>query len=116
VRHAPARWAVLISTEVSPRSVARMFSGLDSPVHWLIVGVIALVVLGPKKLPEVGRSLGSGLRGFRETLSGEDSAPAPHEPIVAATAMQQVAPAVDAVHQPVVVAEPVVVADSPARD
>ena len=49
-----------------------MFSGLESPVHWLIVGVIALIVLGPKRLPEAGRSLGSGLRGFREALTGED--------------------------------------------
>jgi sec-independent protein translocase protein TatA len=49
-----------------------MFSGLESPVHWLIVGVIALVVLGPKRLPEAGRSLGSGIRGFREALTGKD--------------------------------------------
>ncbi|WP_028058727.1 Sec-independent protein translocase subunit TatA/TatB [Candidatus Solirubrobacter pratensis] len=49
-----------------------MFTGLESPVHWLIVGVIALIVLGPKRLPEAGRSLGSGIRGFREALTGKD--------------------------------------------
>ena len=38
----------------------------------LIVLVIALVVLGPKKLPEVGRSLGKGMREFKEAISGEN--------------------------------------------
>ena len=40
----------------------------------LIVLVIALVVLGPKKLPEAGRSLGNGLRSFKDAVtgSGED--------------------------------------------
>jgi sec-independent protein translocase protein TatA len=46
-----------------------MFSGLESPAHWLIVGVIALLVFGPKRLPEMGKSLGSGIRGFREALT-----------------------------------------------
>ena len=36
----------------------------------LIVLVIALIVLGPKKLPEVGRSLGSGMREFKDSISG----------------------------------------------
>ena len=36
----------------------------------MIVLVIALIVLGPKKLPEFGRSLGNGMREFKETLSG----------------------------------------------
>ena len=36
----------------------------------LIVLVIALVVLGPKKLPEVGRSLGRGMREFKDSISG----------------------------------------------
>jgi len=36
----------------------------------LIILVIALLVLGPKKLPEVGRSLGKGLREFKQTVSG----------------------------------------------
>lgn len=42
------------------------------PTHLLFILVIALLVLGPKKLPEVGRSLGRGLRDFRAALSGED--------------------------------------------
>jgi sec-independent protein translocase protein TatA len=39
----------------------------------IIVLIVALVVLGPKKLPEMGRSLGQGLRGFRETIGGKDT-------------------------------------------
>jgi sec-independent protein translocase protein TatA len=42
------------------------------PTHLLFVLVIALLVLGPKRLPEVGKSLGRGLRDFRTALSGED--------------------------------------------
>lgn len=44
--------------------------GIDSPVHLLFVGVIALLVLGPKRLPEVARALGKGVREFRETVNG----------------------------------------------
>ena len=36
----------------------------------VIVMVIALIVLGPKRLPDAGRSLGSGLRGFKDALGG----------------------------------------------
>jgi sec-independent protein translocase protein TatA len=39
----------------------------------IIILVIALLVLGPKKLPEVGRSVGRGMREFKESLSGNDS-------------------------------------------
>jgi sec-independent protein translocase protein TatA len=42
------------------------------PTHLLFVLVIALLVLGPKRLPEVGRSLGRGIRDFRGALSGDD--------------------------------------------
>jgi sec-independent protein translocase protein TatA len=42
------------------------------PTHLLFVLVIALIVLGPKRLPEVGRSLGRGLRDFKTALSGDD--------------------------------------------
>jgi sec-independent protein translocase protein TatA len=43
----------------------------------LIVLVIALVVLGPRKLPEVGRSLGRGIREFKDGVSGTPDEPAP---------------------------------------
>jgi sec-independent protein translocase protein TatA len=45
------------------------------PTHLLFVLVVALLVLGPKRLPEVGRSLGRGLRDFRSALGGEDQGP-----------------------------------------
>ena len=37
----------------------------------IVILAIALIVLGPKKLPEVGRSIGKGMREFRDSLSGE---------------------------------------------
>ncbi len=45
--------------------------GLDNPVHLLFLLVIVLLVFGAKRLPEMGRSLGSGLRGFKEAISGD---------------------------------------------
>lgn len=58
-----------------------MFSGLESPMHLLVVFIIAVLVLGPKKLPEVGRSLGSGIRQFKESLEGgEKDSAAPSTP------------------------------------
>jgi sec-independent protein translocase protein TatA len=42
------------------------------PTHLLFVLVIALLVLGPKRLPEVGRSLGKGIRDFRSAIGGEE--------------------------------------------
>jgi sec-independent protein translocase protein TatA len=41
------------------------------PGELIIVLVIALIVIGPKRLPEVGKSLGRGMREFKESLSGE---------------------------------------------
>jgi sec-independent protein translocase protein TatA len=45
---------------------------LLQPTHLLFVLVVALLVLGPKRLPEVGRALGRGLRDFRSAISGEE--------------------------------------------
>ena len=42
------------------------------PMELVIVLVIALLVIGPKKLPEVGKSLGKGMREFKESISGEN--------------------------------------------
>jgi sec-independent protein translocase protein TatA len=41
------------------------------PMELIIVLVIALIVIGPKKLPEVGKSLGKGMREFKDSLSGD---------------------------------------------
>ncbi len=70
-------------------------SGFDSPVKILIVFIIALVVLGPKRLPEVGRSLGHGIREFKDSVSGiheeiggahEEVAGRPGQPVAATPA------------------------------
>jgi sec-independent protein translocase protein TatA len=47
--------------------------GIESPVHLLFLGVVALLVLGPKRLPELARALGKGMREFREAISVGDS-------------------------------------------
>jgi sec-independent protein translocase protein TatA len=41
------------------------------PLELIVVLIIALIVLGPKRLPEVGRSVGKGMREFKEAISGE---------------------------------------------
>ena len=41
------------------------------PLELVVILAIALIVLGPKKLPEVGRSIGKGMREFKESLNGE---------------------------------------------
>jgi sec-independent protein translocase protein TatA len=50
--------------------------GLDNPIHILFLLVLLLLVFGAKRLPEMGKSLGEGLRGFKSSLSGEESASA----------------------------------------
>ncbi len=42
--------------------------GIESPVHLLFLGAVALMVLGPKRLPELARALGKGIREFRESI------------------------------------------------
>ena len=60
-----------------------MVGDIFQPTHLLFVLVVALLVLGPKKLPEVGRQLGNGLRDFRAAINGESKEPeevaAPYE-------------------------------------
>jgi sec-independent protein translocase protein TatA len=46
-----------------------MLTDILQPTHLLIVLVVALVVLGPKRLPDAGRALGQGLREFRHSIS-----------------------------------------------
>ncbi|HUA05708.1 MAG TPA: twin-arginine translocase TatA/TatE family subunit [Solirubrobacteraceae bacterium] len=47
--------------------------GLDNPMHIAFLFVLLLLVFGAKRLPELGRSLGAGLRGFKESISGEST-------------------------------------------
>jgi sec-independent protein translocase protein TatA len=45
-----------------------MFEGLLQPMHLLVIFGIAFLVFGPKKLPELGKGLGEGIRGFRSAM------------------------------------------------
>jgi sec-independent protein translocase protein TatA len=56
------------------------------PMELIVVLVIALLVLGPKRLPDAGRALGDGIRGFKSTLSSSDSDGHPPELDAAAAA------------------------------
>ena len=49
--------------------------GLDNPIHIAFLLILLLLVFGAKRLPEMGRSLGTGMRGFKESLSGEVTQP-----------------------------------------
>ena len=58
--------------------------GLENPLHIAIVLVVVMLVFGAKRLPEMGRSLGSGLRGFKDSITGEATPdPAPAEKLPA---------------------------------
>jgi len=50
--------------------------GLDNPIHIAFLLILLLLVFGAKRLPEMGKSLGSGMRGFRDALSGDQVATA----------------------------------------
>lgn len=57
------------------------------PTHLLLILVVALLVLGPKRLPEAGRALGKGLRDFRSAMSGEEHEP--RQEVMAQATMSQ---------------------------
>ena len=50
-----------------------MVTGFLSPVHIAFLLVVLLLLFGAKRLPEVGSSLGTGLRGFKDSLEGKDA-------------------------------------------
>ena len=58
--------------------------GLDNPIHIAFLVVILLLVFGAKRLPEIGRSLGGGMREFKEGISGESK-----QPTITAAAQQR---------------------------
>ncbi|HET7440533.1 MAG TPA: twin-arginine translocase TatA/TatE family subunit [Terriglobales bacterium] len=51
-----------------------MFEGLFQPMHLLVIFGIALLVFGPKKLPELGKGLGDGIRGFKAAMKEHENA------------------------------------------
>jgi sec-independent protein translocase protein TatA len=79
--------------------------GLDNPIHIAFLLVILLLVFGAKRLPEMGQSLGSGLRGFKDSLSGEHT-PERVDALTPATSLTaEQAPSPVAEHAPSRVAE-----------
>ena len=55
-----------------------MFDGLFQPMHLLVLLIIAMFVFGPKRLPELGKAMGDGIRSFRngmkDTTAAQDDA------------------------------------------
>jgi sec-independent protein translocase protein TatA len=49
-----------------------MFEGLFQPMHLLVIFGIALLVFGPKKLPELGKGIGDGIRGFKSAMNPKE--------------------------------------------
>jgi sec-independent protein translocase protein TatA len=56
-----------------------MFSGFENPIHLLLVFGVILLLFGAKRLPEIGRGLGSGIHGFKEALTSPDGDHPPEE-------------------------------------
>jgi sec-independent protein translocase protein TatA len=54
-----------------------MFEGLLQPTHLLVIFFIALLVFGPRKLPELGKGLGEGIRALKEGMKDNVNPPAP---------------------------------------
>ncbi|HEY1465255.1 MAG TPA: twin-arginine translocase TatA/TatE family subunit [Terriglobales bacterium] len=52
-----------------------MLDGLFQPTHILIIAIIALIIFGPRKLPEFGKGLGEGIRGFKDAMKGQPEEP-----------------------------------------
>jgi sec-independent protein translocase protein TatA len=64
--------------------------GLDNPLHIAFLVVILLLVFGARRLPEIGRSIGSGMREFKQGVTGETP---PQQPALTAAQPQQPAQA-----------------------
>lgn len=52
-----------------------MFEGLFQPMHLLVIAVIAMLVFGPKKLGDLGKGLGEGIRSFKQAVRDDKPAP-----------------------------------------
>jgi sec-independent protein translocase protein TatA len=52
-----------------------MLEGLFQPLHLLVIAGLALLIFGPKKLPELGKGLGESIRGFKSAMSSKDHDP-----------------------------------------
>ncbi|HEV3048403.1 MAG TPA: twin-arginine translocase TatA/TatE family subunit [Solirubrobacteraceae bacterium] len=95
--------------------------GLDNPIHIAFLLILLLLVFGAKRLPEMGRSLGDGMRGFKDALSGQGTTAgvagetvAVAQPALTAQPVHAVQPAPAAVAQPAASGQPAAVAQPPA--
>ena len=61
---------------------------LLQPWHIVVLGVVAFLVFGAKRLPELGKGLGEGLKGFKEGIRGVSEPPAPAPPVQQSAAVQ----------------------------
>jgi sec-independent protein translocase protein TatA len=74
--------------------------GLDNPLHIAFLLIVLLLVFGAKRLPEIGRSVGSGMREFKDSISGQT-------PTLTQTAQQPPVVAQPVAQQPPVAPQPV---------
>jgi sec-independent protein translocase protein TatA len=88
--------------------------GIESPVHLIFIAIVALVVLGPKRLPDLARSLGNGIREFRQSLDIGSQDPPPQAPPPPAASTAPAPPPAD-VPAPPPPAPAVPSPDSPAQ-
>jgi len=51
-----------------------MFEGLFQPMHLVLIFGLALLIVGPRKLPELGRGIGEGIRGFKSAINAGEKA------------------------------------------
>lgn len=68
-----------------------MGEGLFQPMHLIVIFAIALLVFGPKRLPELGKGLGEAIRGFRDSFRSGENAP-PGQPSETTTAQNSRGP------------------------
>lgn len=73
-----------------------MFDGLFQPMHLLVIFFIALLVFGPKKLPELGKGIGEGIRALKDSMKEGSSS----EPATTTTAEVKSAPPADLSNRP----------------
>jgi sec-independent protein translocase protein TatA len=52
-----------------------MFEGLFQPMHLMVIFGLALLVFGPKKLPELGKGIGESIRGFKSAMRADEDKP-----------------------------------------
>jgi sec-independent protein translocase protein TatA len=78
------------------RATLTVMPGWISPWELLLLALVVLLVFGPKRLPEIGRSLGKGMREFKTAITGHDDddkpelpSPQPPETVAASTAPRE---------------------------